>query len=377
MDRLCPGSSGYRMILCSDPKAQYLARKEEINKAVSRVFEGGWYILGDEVESFETEFARYTGAAYGIGVGSGTEALHLALASCGIGPGDEVITVSHTAVATVAAIGLCGAVPVFADIDPETFTMNSESVVKNITPKTRAVLPVHIYGHPVDMDAVCSIAERHNLFVIEDCAQAHGAMLDGKRVGSFGHMACFSFYPTKNLGALGDGGAVLTSDSDLADRAKLLREYGWQQRYVSLIPGWNSRLDEIQAAVLRVKLKYLDEDNCSRKQIADAYHAGLADTELVLPFTRPMADHVFHLFVVRSRKRDRLLNFLKSRGIAAAIHYPMPVHQQPAYAGSQTDLKETERAAGEILSLPIFPELSDGVNTVIDAVLEFEGLNEG
>lgn len=243
------------MILCSNPSAQYLSQKSEIDEAISRVLKSGCYILGPEVESFEDEFARYIGVPFGIGVGSGTEALHLALVACGIGRGDEVITVSNTAVATVASIDLAGGTPVFVDIDPESFAMDPGKIEKSISSLTRAIVPVHLYGQPVDMNTVMNIAERYGLSVIEDCAQAHGATYKGQRVGSFGHMACFSFYPTKNLGALGDGGMVVTKDPDLAENARLLREYGWKERNVSSVRGWNTRLDELQAAILRIKCR--------------------------------------------------------------------------------------------------------------------------
>ena len=362
------------MILCSNPKAQYLAHKKQIDTAVQRVLDSGWYILGEEVKQFEAEFASYTGAGHALGVGNGTEAIHLALAACGIGQGDEVITVSHTAVATVAAIELTGATPVLVDIDPRYFTLDVSLVEKAITPRTRAIVPVHIYGQPVDMDAVMAIARRHGLRVIEDCAQAHGATWQGKRVGSIGDLGCFSFYPTKNLGALGDGGMVVTGDQELAAKARLLREYGWAERFISHFPGWNSRLDEIQAAVLRVKLPFLDADNQARREIAAIY--GELAGDLDLPAVRPGVEHVFHLYVTRSTRRDELLKHLREKGIGAAVHYPAPVHLQPAYRGrlpGGNALPETERAAREILSLPIYPELTDTEqHTVKKAVLAFQ-----
>jgi len=361
------------MILCSNPKEQYLAHKDQIDQAVQRVLASGWYILGEEVKKFEAEFAGYLGTGHGIGVGNGTEALHLALAACGIGPGDEVITVSHTAVATVAAIELTGATPVLVDIEPDFFTMDVGQLAQALSPRTRAIVPVHLYGQPVDMDGVLSFASAHGLRVVEDCAQAHGATWRGRRVGSFGDFGCFSFYPTKNLGALGDGGIVVTGNSELATSARHLREYGWAERFVSHVPGWNSRLDEIQAAVLRVKLPFLDADNLARKNIAAAY-SELANA-LKLPPIRPEIEHVFHLFVTRSARRDELLQHLRGKGIGAAIHYPAPVHLQPAYRGrlpGAERLPETERAARQILSLPIYPELQPGeVRQVIEAVQDF------
>jgi dTDP-4-amino-4,6-dideoxygalactose transaminase len=363
---LCPRGEDLSLIPCANPKAQYLAHKQEIDDAVRRVLESGWYILGDEVRAFEEEFAAYLGVSHSIGVGSGTEALHLALAACGIGHGDEVVTVSHTAVATVAAIELAGAKPVFVDIDPVTYTLDPELLEKGITSKTKAVIPVHLYGHPAPMEDILAITRENGLCVIEDCAQAHGAMYRGKRVGSFGDMACFSFYPTKNLGALGDGGAVVTSDPKLAEKARLLREYGWAERYVS-------RLDEVQAAILRVKLRYLDEDNGARTRLADLYVKGLLETGLVLPRVRERAGHVYHLFVVGAQDRDRLLEYLHSQNIGAAVHYPVPVHMQAAYSHLDVRrLPETERVARQILSLPMYPEMTEiEVRSVIKAVREF------
>jgi dTDP-4-amino-4,6-dideoxygalactose transaminase len=365
------------MILCSNPLAQYLSHKSDIDAAIQRILEKGWYILGDEVTAFEAEFAAYIGVAYGIGVGSGTEALHLALVACGIGAGDEVITVSHTAVATVAAIELSGATPVLVDIEPDYYTLDSLKLESAISRQTKAIIPVHLYGQPADLVPILEVARQHGLRVIEDCAQAHGANYHGKRVGSWGDMACFSFYPTKNLGALGDGGMVVTNDAALAERARLLREYGWAERYVSYIPGWNSRLDELQAAVLRVKLRYLDVDNQARAQLAADYDSGFAGIELLIPKRRSDVTHVYHLYVVRSKRRDDLQVFLKSRGVGALLHYPLPVHLQPAYRGrlhGGNGLPETECVAQEVLSLPMYPELTNSEQQiVIKAVNEFRG----
>ncbi|MDI6739021.1 MAG: DegT/DnrJ/EryC1/StrS family aminotransferase, partial [Candidatus Edwardsbacteria bacterium] len=321
------------MIPCSDPQSQYRSHRAEIDAAVGRVLESGHYILGPEVGEFEREFAGFVSAGSAVGVGSGTEALRLALTCCGIGPGDEVVTVSHTAVAAVAAIELAGAVPVLAEIDPRTCTMDPDSLVRLITPRTRAVVPVHLYGQPADMDHIAAIAAAHELAVIEDCAQAHGAALHGRRVGTWGRMGCFSFYPTKNLGAIGDGGAVVTDDPALADRARSLREYGWEQRYISSQPGTNTRLDELQAAILRVKLKYLEADNRARQAIAGLYRERLAYARLELPQVREGCEHVYHLFVVRTAARDALREHLRHRGVQTLVHYPQPVHLQPAYHG--------------------------------------------
>ena len=372
MAGLCTRGEDLPLIPCANPKAQYLAHKQEIDDAVRRVLESGWYILGDEVRAFEEEFAAYLGVSHSVGVGSGTEALHLALVACGIGHGDEVVTVSHTAVATAAAIELAGAKPVFVDIDPKTYTLDPDLLENGITSKTKAVIPVHLYGHPAPMEEIIAIAREYSLCVIEDCAQAHGATYRSKRVGSLGDMACFSFYPTKNLGGLGDGGAVVTSDPELAEKVRLLREYGWAERYVSHVPGWNSRLDEIQAAILRVKLHYIDADNAVRARLAESYCAGLSDVSMVLPTVRENAMHVYHLFVIRVHARDSLLDFLRGRGIGATIHYPVPVHKQPGYDGFGGELPQTERVAKEILSLPMYPELTkDEIYKVIDTVREF------
>jgi dTDP-4-amino-4,6-dideoxygalactose transaminase len=361
-----------QLIPCANPKAQYLAYKQEIDDAVRRVLESGWYILGNEVRAFEEEFAAYLGVSHSVGVGSGTEALHLALVACGIGHGDEVVTVSHTAVATVAAIELAGAKPVFVDIDTVTYAMDPDLLEKGITSKTKAVIPVHLYGHPAPMENILAIARDYGLCVIEDCAQAHGATYRGKRVGSFGDMACFSFYPTKNLGALGDGGAVVTSDPELAEKARLLREYGWAERYVSHIPGWNTRLDEIQAAILRVKLKHLDSYNSNRIRLAKLYSEGLFETDIVLPTVQKGAVHVYHLHVIRVKERDFLQTYLRSKDIGVMVHYPVPVHLQPAYEKIAVSLPNSEKAAREVLSLPMYPELTESqVQFVIDSIKEY------
>lgn len=348
------------MILCSNPKAQYNAYKDDIDSAIKKVLESGWYVLGEEVELFEKEFAEYIGVGFGIGVGSGTEAIHLALASCGIGRSDEVITVSHTATATVAAIELAGATPVLVDIEPDFFTMDTDKLESVITPRTKAIVPVHMYGQPADMTSIMQIAKKHGLRVIEDCAQAHGAMYKDKRVGSFGDMACFSFYPTKNLGALGDGGMVVTSNEVLAEKASLLRQYGWAERYSSHFAGWNTRLDEIQAAILRIKLKHLDTDNAKRASLAQLYDNELANNGEILPQRRDGSMHVYHLYVIRSTRRDELLAHLRGNGIGAAVHYPVPIHQQPAYEklSAHDDLPVTELVCKEIISLPMYPELA-------------------
>lgn len=348
-------------------RSGYLAQRQEIDDAVRRVLESGWYILGREVAAFEEEFAAYCGAAACVGVNSGTDALYLALRACNIGPGDEVVTVAHTAVATVAAIRMTGATPVLVDIDPLRYTMSPAALAEATTPATRAVIPVHLYGQSVDMDAIMAIAG--NRFVIEDCAQAHGARYKGQPVGSFGNLACYSFYPTKNLGALGDGGAVTGNDPALLDRVRLLREYGWtpQERYVSHVEGVNSRLDEMQAAILRVRLRHLDAGNAARRRLAERY-AAMLPAELQKPVEAQECRHVYHLYVVQTEQRDRLRAHLAEQGIGSGIHYPVPVHLQPAYAGDAIrarNLRVTERAAGEVLSLPMHPALRE---EQIDAV---------
>lgn len=365
------------MIACSNPRAQYLSQKELIDKAIAGVLHSGRYILGQEVEAFEEEFARYIGVSFGIGAGSGTEALHLALVACDVKEGDEVITVSHTAVATVAAIKMAGAIPVFVDIDPDFYVFDPQKLKNAITTRTRAIIPVHLYGHPVDLDPILNIARKHNLLVIEDCAQAHGALYKDRRVGSYGDMGCFSFYPTKNLGAIGDGGMVVTNDPKLAERTRLLREYGWARRYISSLNGWNSRLDEIQAALLRVKLQSLDDQNAKRRHLAQFYDNALQGAGLILPKVRKDSIHVYHLYVIRSPRRDNLMQYLHDREIGALIHYPVPVHCQPAYssdAGISSNLRETECAANEVLSLPMYPELTElEAQQVVNAVHAFEG----
>ena len=376
MGGICTKCEGDIMISCSNPLLQYLARKSEIDSALARVLGRGRYILDDEVKTFEAEFASYVGVEYGIGVGSGTDALFLALVGCGIKHGDEVITVSHTAVATVAAIEQAGATPVIVDIEPEFYTIDPKKITNVITSRTKAIIPVHIYGQPVDLSLILEIAGNYGLKVIEDCAQAHGATHKGGRVGSYGDMACFSFYPTKNLGALGDGGMVVTSQSELAEKITQLREYGWKERYISHFSGFNSRLDEIQAAILRVKLRYIDQDNIVRERIATKYQTELSNCDIILPKCRKGDRNVYHQYVIRLPKRDALKHHLENNGIAALIHYPVPVHLQPAYLGrlaGSGNLRETENVSREILSLPIYPELSNNdLQTVIDAIKSFE-----
>jgi dTDP-4-amino-4,6-dideoxygalactose transaminase len=348
------------MIDCSNPLAQFKAHQQEIEDALLRVARGGWYILGSEVQAFEREFAAYCGTAHAVGVADGTDAVHLALRAAGIGPGDEVITVSNTAVATIVGIEMAGAVPVLVDVDPNTLTIDLSKAAAAIGPHTRAILPVHLFGQPADLSGLRQLADENKILLIEDCAQAHGARWNGSRAGSFGDLSCFSFYPTKNLGALGDGGAVVTNSENFATALRELRQYGWGQRYLSTRRGMNSRLDEIQAAVLRVKLKYLDEDLDRRRGLASIYLEALQGAPVQPLAVRGEAEHAYHLFVIRSSRRDALRAHLAERGIATLIQYPTPVHLQPAYLGEiklGSPLPVTEQAAGEILSLPMYPEL--------------------
>ena len=349
------------MIPCANPKAQYLSYRDDINSAIQRVLDSGWYILGEEVTQFEKEFSQFNTVSHTVGVGSGTEALHIALRALDIGQGDEVITTAHTAVATASAIDLAGAKPIFVDIEPDFFTIDPDLIEDAITPKTKAIIPVHIYGQPCNMDAIMEIANKNNLKVIEDCAQTHGAEYNGKRVGSIGDVGCFSFYPTKNLGAIGDGGALVTNDDQLGKKIKLIREYGWEERYISSKEGWNSRLDELQAAILRVKLKNLDKDNNLRQQHAKKYNELLKDLPIELPKKRENCTHVYHLFVIKVDKRDRLKEYLGKNGVNTTIQYPVPVHQQKYFQNlcDEQSLPVTEKAAKNILSLPMYPELKE------------------
>lgn len=365
------------MIPQTDPKAAYLEQQTGIDAAIGRQLASGWYILGQEVEGFEAEFAAFLGVAHGIGCANGTDALVLALKGLRIGPGDKVATVAHTAVATVVAIELAGAAPVLVDIDPATYTMDPAALATafEVHPDIKAVIPVHLYGQPADLPAIQALTRRHGARLIEDCAQAHGAKLHGRTLGTWGDVACFSLYPTKNLGALGDGGVIATDDAKLAADLKALRQYGWYQHYISDLAGMNSRLDELQAAILRVKLTVLARWNARRRAIAAAYDLGLAGSGLVLPVVRPGAEHVYHQYVVRAPDRDGLKARLRARGVASNIHYPVPVHLQAAYRDRLTigpsGLHETERAAEEVLSLPMYPQLGDdAVAQVVAAVLE-------
>lgn len=361
------------MIAVANPKAQFLAHEGEIREALDRVLTGGWYILGNEVRCFEEEFAEFLGLPHAVGVASGTDALALALLACGVRPGDEVITVSHSAVATAAAVEQIGAVPVFADIDPATRCIDPELIPPLISPRTKALVPVHVYGQPAPVPALMELAAKLGLKVVEDCAQAHGAEIFGKKVGTFGDAAAFSFYPTKNLGAIGDGGAVATGDPEIAGDLRARREYGWQERYISAFPGLNSRLDELQAAILRVKLPYLERDNARRREIAKRYDEVLQGTAVATPARIPGTVHAMHLYVVECEEPQRLQQHLGARGIGSARHYPAPIHLQPAYQGrirGGDQLPATETLYRRIVSLPMYPELGDQEVDRISAALK-------
>jgi dTDP-4-amino-4,6-dideoxygalactose transaminase len=344
----------------------YNAYAGEIDAALQRVMKSGWYILGKEVSSFEEEFARWCGVEHCIGVGNGTDAIVVALRALGVGTGDAVFTVSHTAVATVAAIEMAGAIPVLVDIDEQSFTLDPVklelAIQQHAGAKPKAVIAVHLYGQACDLDAIGAVCRRYGLALIEDCAQAHGTRYKDRLVGSFGDMATFSFYPTKNLGAFGDGGAVVTGDDGLARSARALRQYGWHERYLSDVAGMNSRLDELHAAVLRVRLAHLDEEIAARRRIAAAYDAGLAG-KVTTPWVRPLTSHAYHLYVIRvPGSRDGFASALKRQGVDTGLHYPQAVHQQKAYAGriaTAGELTVTERIYRDILSLPMFAFLSD------------------
>lgn len=358
-----------------DLKRQYQSIKAEIDEAISRVINGTNFILGDEVEEFEKEFAEFCQTKFCIGVASGTDALFLSLKALDIGPGDEVITVPNTFIATVLAISLTGAKPIFVDINSQTYNIDFQKIEEKITRKTKAIIPVHLYGQPAEMDKILTVAKKYNLKVIEDACQAHGAEYQGRRVGSFGDLAAFSFYPSKNLGAYGDGGAITTNNAELAEKIRMLRNYGQRIKYQHLVKGFNSRLDTLQAAILRVKLKYLDQWNKSRRQNAQLYNQLLVDTDVITPKEIPGANAVYHLYVIRTQKRDELVKFLSKRNISTVIHYPIPIHLQPAYQDLDYKLGDfpiTEKISKEIISLPMFPELTkEEINYVVQSIKEF------
>lgn len=364
------------MIPQCSPKSNYLAYKQEIDAAIAHVLNSGQYILAEEVANFESDFSQYLGVSNAIGVANGTDAIELALRACNIGEGDKVITVSHTAVATIAAIIQTGACPVFIDIDPQTYNIDINDLkilfLENRDIQPKAIIPVHLYGQPADMDSIMSFAKRHGMVVIEDCAQAHGAQINDKKVGSIGVIGCFSFYPTKNLGAIGDGGMLVTNHDDIAEKIKLLREYGWKDRNNSEVISTTSRLDEIQAAILRVKLKYLDVDNEKRRKIANIYTSTLNHSVIKLPKEMDNTYCVYHQYVISVNNRDELRAVLYENNIDTAIHYPIPVHLQKAYINTglrPLNLTSTEEQSSKILSLPMFPEMKESDATTIAEII--------
>lgn len=367
-------------IIPADPKAGYLAAREDIDAAINRVLLSGQYILGAELESFEREFSSWLGTGGTVGVANGTDAIELALRAAGIGPGDKVVTVANTVTATVSAIVACGAKPVFVDIEPATMLIDLDALEVLLTrmrdPRIKAVVPVHLYGQPVDMPRLMQLAGQHRLKVVEDCAQAHGAAVGGGKAGAWGHLSAFSFYPTKNLGAFGDAGAVAGNDAALLEQVRLLRQYGWRKRYVSDISGRNSRLDEMQAAILRVKLTRLDNENARRVALAGHYLNAFKDCSLKLPRLAEGRTHCWHQFVVRTDRRDELKASLEKKNILCGVLYPVPIHRQPAYHDAALSLPHTEEACAQVISLPLHPGLTDEeVARVIQSVKDF--FNEG
>jgi len=356
--------------------SQFRSIEGEIRAAVDDVLQTGRFIFGKHCAAFEAEFAAYVGATHAVGVASGTDAIHLALRAVGVGPGDEVITAANTCVPTVAGIAASGARPALVDIDPATCTLDPARLGAAITQNTKAVVPVHLYGHPCDMDPILDVAAAHGLTVVEDCAQAHGTAYKGRRCGTFGAAAAFSFYPSKNLGAYGDGGAVTTNDAGLDAQLRKLRNYGEERRYEHSVQGFNSRLDEIQAAVLRVKLRHLDGWNEARRDRAARYAGRLRPLPVRLPHEAPWAHHIYHLYVIRSTQRDALQAHLGEHGIGTLLHYPVPIHRQPAYAHlgyGPGDFPEAEKACNEVLSLPMYAELPfDAIERVADALAQFQ-----
>lgn len=362
------------MIPFIDLKKEYKEIKTEIRPVLERVLRNSFFILGQEVEKFETEFTNYLGVKYAIAVNSGSDALYLALKALGIKNGDEVVTVSHTFISTVDAISRNGAKPILVDIDPETYCIDTKLIEKNITKRTKAIIPVHLYGHPAEMDEIIRIAKERNLFIIEDCAQATGAEYKGKKVGTFGTLGCFSFYPTKNIGAYGDGGMVVTDNEKLAEILKKLRNCGSSRKNIYDFIGINSRLDEIQAAILRVKLKHLDRWNKKRKILAFNYSKVLQKS-CVITLEKAYAKHVYYLYVIRNKNRDKLQKYLFKNGVETKIHYPLPAHLQKAYRFldyPQGSLPVTEQISKEILSLPIYPYLKEEqVDFICNKILDF------
>ena len=361
------------MIPFGDPYASYQAHKSGIDQAIKRVLDSGWYVLGTEVDAFEKEFVSFHGKDFhAVGVANGTDAIALCLRGLGLGIGDEIITPSHTAVATVAGIEQAGCTPVFADIDPNTRCIAPKSIEERLGSNTRAIMPVHIYGQPAEMHRILEIAKVHNLAVVEDCSQAHGAEIDDQKVGTFANLSAFSCYPTKNLGGTGDGGIILCRSKKFAEKIKSLRQYGWNEERESTIPGFNSRLDELQAAILRVKLQYLADDNAKRRAIALRYNEGFKELPIILPTLQENELHAMHLYVIECDRRNELMEHLRSHQIGASLHYPLAVHQQDAYAHrirGRDNLPVTELFYQRNLTLPMYPELSnDAVEHIITKV---------
>jgi dTDP-4-amino-4,6-dideoxygalactose transaminase len=360
-----------------DLKAQYRAIEPEVQAALTRVLNNTSFVMGKEVSDFEEAFARFVGSGDAAGVASGTAALHLSLRALGVGPGDEVITTSHTFIATGEAVSMTGAKPVFVDIDEKTYCLDPALVEKALTPATKAILPVHLYGHPADMKRIMDIAQRHGIYVVEDAAQAHGARLNGQACGAMGDLACFSFYPGKNLGAYGDGGAVTGNRQDLMATVKRLRNHGRTTKYEHEQLGFGERLDGLQAAILGAKLPHLGGWTALRQQHAQLYTRLLSNANVITPYVAPGATHVYHLYVIRTKKRQELLDHLISKGIEAGIHYPIPLHMQPAYVKlgyRDLQLAITEKVVDEIISLPMYPELTEGqIEFVCGAVKEVTG----
>ena len=364
------------MIPTSDPSASYKSHKSEIDLAIKRVLDSGWYVLGNEVKLFENEFAAFHGEnLHATGVANGTDAIALCLRGLGLGPGDEVITPSHTAVATVAGIEQAGCNPVFADIDPNTRCISPDSIKENLGGNTRAIMPVHIYGQPAEMYKILEIANAHKLAVVEDCSQAHGAEIDGQKVGTFADISAYSCYPTKNLGGTGDGGVILCRSKEFSEKIKSLRQYGWNEDRESINAGFNSRLDEMQAAILRVKLSHLSNDNEKRRLIAQRYNQAFQVLPITLPSQKTNELHAMHLYVIECERRDELLEYLRSKNVGASLHYPLAGHQHAAYANrirGGDDVPMTEIFYRKNLTLPIFPQLSDeNVDHIISTVLSW------
>jgi dTDP-4-amino-4,6-dideoxygalactose transaminase len=360
----------------ADLKAQYNSLKDEIDAAIRTVIDGTQFILGPEVASFEAEMAAYCQTKFAVGVASGTDALQLALLACGVNPGDEVITTPFTFIATTETITQCGAVPVFVDIDPTTYNVDAKKIEAKISRKTRAIIPVHLYGHPTDMAPILGLAQKHNLKVIEDCAQALGAEYKGKKVGSLADAGCLSFFPSKVLGAYGDGGMVVTNSQETADNLCMLRNHGGEEKYYHLVSGFNSRLDELQAAILRVKLRYLEQWIEQRRHKASLYSKLLGEVGgIVPPYEAPYARHIFNYYTIRVNgsglSRDKLKAHLNSKGVATAVYYPLSLHLQPVYesSGKPGDFPESEKAQEEVLSLPIYPELEEEqIMEIVEAI---------